>query len=85
METNKSNNPSAFPYEQSNEQFQYANKRSTGMSLRDYLSAKAMQAMITGIYSNNKPTKPDEYLEMIENVVSNSYYIADAMLKKREL
>ena len=44
-----------------------------GMTLRDYFAAKAMAAMVT---ANN-------YSGTTSEMVRNSYYIADVMLKER--
>jgi hypothetical protein len=69
------NNPSAFPTNQ------YANGISpsgfeTGMTLRDYFAAKAMQAMLT--HPNSKETaSPQVY-------ASAAYQMADAMMNARE-
>lgn len=51
----------------------------TGMNLRDYLAAKAMN----GILSNSAmiDTSTDQTLEW---VAKNAYQMADAMLKARE-
>jgi len=60
------NNPSAFPYTQIQGSMTY-----TGMSLRDYMAAKAMQALIDndGLFSE---------------IPTQAYALADAMLKARE-
>jgi hypothetical protein len=47
-----------------------------GMSLRDYFAAKAMQGLISGV----KPFSPYDP----EDIVSQAYATADAMLKERE-
>ena len=63
------NNPHAFPSETSATTFR------SGMTLRDYFAAKAMQGLLTaeivGEYSN-------------EHVAEIAYVLADAMLKRRE-
>ena len=63
------NNPHAFPSETSATTFR------SGMTLRDYFAAKAMQGLLTaeivGDYSN-------------EHVAEIAYVLADAMLKRRE-
>lgn len=46
-----------------------------GMHLRDYFAAKAMQAIL----SNPEYKEPDDIL------ASHSYFVADAMLKAREV
>lgn len=51
----------------------FPNEHTSGMSLRDYFAAKAMQ----GILSTNKEA------EAI-NLAENAYFMADAMLKERE-
>jgi len=64
--TDKTGGP-AFPA-------QFFDDRATGMTLRDYFAAKAMQAILSDPnYSN-----PDDKL------AASAYYIADAMLKARE-
>jgi hypothetical protein len=65
------NNPPAFP------QFVLSNGGAYvegGMSLRDYMAAKAMQAIL----SNPDYTGEDSRL------AAASYHVADAMLKARE-
>jgi len=63
------NNPHAFPSETSATTFR------SGMTLRDYFAAKAMQGLLTaeivGEYSN-------------EHVAEIAFMLADAMLKARE-
>ena len=58
------NNPLAFPA-------QFWDERATGMTLRDYFAAKAMQ----GILFEGLPP---------EETAKNAYEMADAMLKARE-
>jgi hypothetical protein len=70
------NNPPAFPTNQ------YANGISpsgfdTGMTLRDYFAAKAMQEMMT---YKDRPI----YLRPVDEVAIDAYEMADAMLKARE-
>jgi len=62
------NNPPAFPYSVDNGN---TIKYVTGMTLRDYFAAKAMQALIDndGLFSE---------------ISTQAYEIADAMLKARE-
>ena len=64
------NNPPAFPNE--NNAGNIWNDK--GMSLRDYMAAKAMQAIL----SNPDYTGEDSRL------AAASYHVADAMLKARE-
>lgn len=47
-----------------------------GMTLRDYFAAKAMQAILIASKCETKE---------IDEVTAESYLIADAMLKQREL
>lgn len=61
----------AFPVPDSECQIQ-----DTGMTLRDYFAAKAMQAMITEYASNVNPNK-----KAAISIIS--YSIADEMLKAR--
>jgi hypothetical protein len=58
------NNPLAFPA-------QFWDERATGMTLRDYFAAKAMQALI----DNNG---------LFSEIPTQAYALADAMLKARE-
>lgn len=61
------NNPPAFPY------FGHTGwSQSTGMTLRDYFAAKAMQALLG--YEEST----------LENDAEVAYAVADAMLKARE-
>ncbi|MCG8709228.1 hypothetical protein JHU04_002468 [Brenneria sp. 4F2] len=48
----------------------------SGMSLRDYFAAKAMQAWLSQI-------PPEEMEDMMRRWSENSYEMADAMLKAR--
>lgn len=66
---NKPKNPTAFPSETVNENY-------SGMTLRDYFAAKAMEGLISAF-------KGDVSAEFdIISIVS--YKMADAMLKQRE-
>ena len=62
------NNPLAFPF---NSQFRY----SEGMTLRDYMAAKAMQAFLM---RPGSMTAPDDI------IAQAAYNTADAMLAERE-
>ena len=62
------NNPSAFPYTQIQGSMTY-----TGMTLRDYMAAKAMQGMMVDVYI------PD-----CNHISKTAYTMADAMMKERE-
>jgi len=54
-------------------------KQSTGMDLRDYFAAKAMQAIISK--SDDKSIEIDE----IDNWIGDyAYVVADAMMEARE-
>ena len=46
---------------------------SSGMTLRDYFAAKAMQAVLV-----------NGYFDKFESVASDAYKLADAMLRARE-
>ena len=61
-----SDNPPAFPSDY------FAD---SGMTLRDYFAAKAMQGILFGIECG-----PDD----VKNVVESAYVLADAMMKARE-
>ena len=70
------NNSPAFPTNQ------YANGISpsgfdTGMTLRDYFAAKAMQELMT---YKDRPI----YLRPVDEVAIDAYEMADAMLEARE-
>lgn len=82
-ETKKLNNPNAFPIALKDNSNPFRSDAS-GMSLRDYFAAKAMQGFIANsltmqVISDNFPNEGDEY------IAEQSYGIADAMLKQREL
>ena len=71
------NNPPAFPlpaHTYPNGEF---NHREDGMSLRDYMAAKAMQGQI----NNPLPIGSDETHRLI---AERSYRMADAMLRARK-
>ena len=59
------NNPPAFPIHWEN--------HSEGMTLRDYMAAKAMQGMMAEVHDPN-----------CEYIAQTAYKMADAMLKARE-
>ncbi|EPJ8276021.1 TPA: hypothetical protein N2N62_000726 [Citrobacter freundii] len=59
----------AFPVPDSEYQIQ-----DTGMTLRDYFAAKAMQAVLV-----------NGYFDKFESVASDAYKLADAMLRSREV
>lgn len=64
-----SNNEPAFPNAEEN----YLHHGHSGMNLRDYFAAKAMQAQVSSI----------TYTHEISNLVKMAYVIADAMLDRR--
>jgi len=61
----------------------YGNQHS-GMDLRDYFAAKAMQSMITAFYMEEAREDPRETLKTMELVSKNSYWFADKMINERE-
>jgi hypothetical protein len=63
------NNPPAFPNDAVKDPFDRS-----GMSLRDYFAAKAMQGMLS---EPSLRATPEEF-------ATESYNVADAMLKARE-
>jgi hypothetical protein len=69
MSTTKTSGP-AFPHPHSIER--------SGMTLRDYFAAKAMQAYITAWAINREHPLFDE------TTAQSAYMVADAMLKARE-
>lgn len=75
MENKKPHNPQAFPIAS-------ALRFQEGMTLRDYFANSAMLGIL-----NNGVTINDEkkIIEAYEAVAFNSYLLADAMLKQREL
>ena len=71
---NKPTNPPAFPV-----QFQGTTEPSlSGMTLRDYFAAKAMESFISGWTARNI-YPPNDLV-----VAEHAYHMADAMLKARE-
>lgn len=76
QETKKPNNPQAFP--QTWEQNGTTDNWENGMSLRDYLAAKAMQGYCGGEYTGQSGMSHEQIAEW-------SFGMADAMLKQREL
>ena len=55
-----------------------------GMDLRDYFAAKAMQSMITTLYSEDTKEDPFETLKTMKLVSKNAYWFADKMIKERD-
>jgi hypothetical protein len=64
------NNPPAFPNDTALNRWE-----KSGMSLRDYFAAKAMQAIIMSV---------DDKDDMSAPITESAYKWADAMLKARE-
>jgi len=73
------NNPPAFPLH--NHGAQTLGLHVTGMTLRDYFAAKAMQAFLTNDAIANSVNTSSEWLM---KTAITSYEMADAMLKVRE-
>ncbi len=67
--TNKQTGGPAFPA-------QFYDERATGMTLRDYFAAKAMQGLLAGLLADGMDLK-------WEGVAVDAYRQADAMLKAR--
>jgi len=60
-------------------------KQSTGMDLRDYFAAKAMQGLLTHQWLYLYDKAETMSLESAEDyVVETSYFVADLMMKARE-
>ena len=74
-------NEPAFPTEINTEHFSHPSTiYNTGMTLRDYFAAKAMQGAIAhGLFNADKANVG--YAEYIANI---AYVYADAMLKERQ-
>lgn len=70
-------NTNAFPADTLSEDY-------SGMSLRDYFAAKAMQANLSDI-ETIKAMAQDAKGPFNEYLAKESYAVADAMLKQREL
>jgi hypothetical protein len=70
------NNPPAFPVQSIYIEDQETN--STGMSLRDYFAARAMESFISG-WTERNIYPPNDLV-----VAEHAYSMADAMLKARE-
>lgn len=72
---NTPDNPPAFPHFIPGDE-RYATIRESGMTLRDYFAAKAMQGYCTC------PSTVDSW--SVLTTAEQAYQIADAMLKERE-
>jgi hypothetical protein len=66
------NNPPAFPLSGD-----WSQIKEKGMTLRDYMAAKAMQGMLAGLLAYGHDI-------MWDQVAKDAYKQADAMLKARE-
>ena len=55
----------------------------TGMTLRDYFAAKAMQSLVNGLSNNDRMAVLDGVLGFAR-ISATAYCAADAMLKARE-
>jgi hypothetical protein len=81
----KPSNPSAFPYVDRSEAQNTLMAFSDGMTLRDYFANSAMQGFISdremylAMMRDRANYNADEYIAI------ESYRLADAMLKQREL
>lgn len=75
------NNPPAFPVG-----LEAFGEDKTGMTLRDYFAAKAMQGIFMGSieWSPTYKHPDDASLEVFKDIAQDSYAMADAMLKARE-
>ena len=73
------NNSPAFPSQSVYIEDQETNSR--GMSLRDYMAAKAMPVLATQFYSFNQQLSEGSVPELVSKA---AYEFADAMLKARE-
>jgi hypothetical protein len=71
----KPKNPNAFPSET-------AQKDYSGMKLRDYFAAKAMQGIMSEYLSKGSG---NGYWAKYDMIAKEAYQVADAMLKQREL
>lgn len=80
MMSKNNKTPLAFPYSGEGDHTNY----STGMTLRDYFAAKAMQSLILDKhYQKLSKDSPADMHELFESLAAESYDIADAMLKVR--
>ena len=75
------NNPPAFPYTQIQGSMTY-----TGMSLRDYFAAKAMQSLLTNetLYLSTVSIAEKAGMSVEAALTQMAYEMSDAMLKARE-
>ena len=66
------------------EKIDFNGNQHSGMDLRDYFAAKAMQSMITAFYKKNTKEDPLEMFKILKLISKNSYWFADEMINKRE-
>ena len=71
------NNPPAFPSGNDVTLGDWRSHGHSGMTLRDYMAAKAMQGAISGCSSRGE-------VILFSDLAGLSYEVADAMLKARE-
>ena len=83
---NKPNNPKAFPskkfdkYESQRMGGTCYSDHESGMTLRDYFAAKALEAIISSkLYCTG-----DQWASMYDVAAERAYKFADTMLKQRE-
>jgi len=83
-ETKKPNNPSAFAFGYGTDNY---SDIQLGMTLRDYFAAKAMQGFISDreMYMAMMMDRKTSGLSPDDYIANQSYNLADAMLKQREL
>lgn len=76
-------NPSAFPWSEENNG--NPTNYESGMTLRDYFAAKAMQTMVAGQGARMVADRDGRYNETnwAKVVAANAYEFADAMLEER--
>lgn len=65
--------------------YDYDNRHTNGMDLRDYFAARAMQTLLQIDPEDwHKRLYPGEYTTMLEGVADVAFNMADAMMKRRE-
>jgi hypothetical protein len=76
--TNKPKNPDAFPCDNKSEGY-------SGMTLRDYFAAKAMQSVLSNQTFLETVLRDAQVGTLASDAVSRTAFVmADAMLKQRE-
>jgi len=65
---------------------QFFDERATGMTLRDYFAAKAMQMEMQSMkeYYNDGLCDVGEWRQLFVNIAEHAYDMADEMMKARE-